>query len=255
MAYVTRPWHVFALRAVQGLFAGYGGLTLAMAAESAPRERMATAIGLVQTAQRLGPALGPVIGGVVAELVGMRRAFFVTAGSTARRARRGVPALRGPGPWRSRAPESATPQRGRPVACCGPGVPADDGGDLRADVRRPQLRPDPAALRRARTAAAPSRSRWSRACCSRWRPRARPPATTLCEWLLHRADAARRHRRGLGRGRRRAARVPLRLGRRRDGRRAAGVFGAGARRGDDGGLHRGRPRRAGARRTPRASGS
>ena len=80
MAYVTRAWHVFALRAIQGLFAGYGGLTLAMAAESAPRDRMATAIGLVQTAQRLGPALGPVIGGVVAEMVGIRHAFFVTAG-------------------------------------------------------------------------------------------------------------------------------------------------------------------------------
>ena len=80
MAYVTRAWHIFALRAVQGVFAGYGGLTLAMAAESAPRDRMATAIGLVQTAQRLGPALGPVIGGVVAEIVGIRHAFFVTAG-------------------------------------------------------------------------------------------------------------------------------------------------------------------------------
>ncbi|MFO7693449.1 MAG: MFS transporter [Vicinamibacterales bacterium] len=80
MAFVTRAWHVFALRAVQGVFAGYGGLTLAMAAESAPRDRMASAIGLVQTAQRLGPALGPVIGGVVAEMVGVRRAFFVTAG-------------------------------------------------------------------------------------------------------------------------------------------------------------------------------
>ncbi len=34
-----------------------------MAAESAPPEQMATAIGWVQTAQRLGPALGPVIGG------------------------------------------------------------------------------------------------------------------------------------------------------------------------------------------------
>ena len=79
-AYATRPWHVFALRTLQGLFAGYGGLTLAMAAESAPRDRMAASIGMVQTAQRLGPALGPVIGGVVAGLVGLRRAFFVTAG-------------------------------------------------------------------------------------------------------------------------------------------------------------------------------
>jgi DHA1 family multidrug resistance protein-like MFS transporter len=79
-AYVTAAWQIFALRAIQGLFAGYGGLTLAMAAESAPREKMASAIGGVHTAQRLGPALGPVIGGIVAEVVGLRRAFFVTAG-------------------------------------------------------------------------------------------------------------------------------------------------------------------------------
>jgi MFS family permease len=79
MAFVTRPWHVFALRALLGLFTGYGGLTVAMAAESAPQERMASAIGTVQTAQRLGPAIGPVIGGVLAGAVGLRRAFFVTA--------------------------------------------------------------------------------------------------------------------------------------------------------------------------------
>ena len=64
MAFVTRPWHVFALRAVQGLFAGYGALTLTMAADSAPPGQMAQAIGTVQTAQRLGPALGPVFGGI-----------------------------------------------------------------------------------------------------------------------------------------------------------------------------------------------
>ena len=66
MAFVTRAWHVFALRAVQGLFAGYGALTLTMAADSAPKGQMAQAIGTVQTAQRLGPALGPVFGGIVA---------------------------------------------------------------------------------------------------------------------------------------------------------------------------------------------
>src|SRR3954454_16837874 len=79
MAFVTRAWHVFALRAVQGLFAGYGALTLTMAADSAPRDKMASAIGTVQTAQRLGPAIGPIIGGAVAQLVGLRWAFLVTA--------------------------------------------------------------------------------------------------------------------------------------------------------------------------------
>jgi len=79
MAYVTRAWHVLALRGVQGLFAGYGSLSVAMAAESAPRDRMPSAIGLVQTAQRIGPGVGPVLGGALAGLVGLRRAFIATA--------------------------------------------------------------------------------------------------------------------------------------------------------------------------------
>ena len=69
MAFVAEPWHVFALRALQGLFAGYGALTLTMAADIAPPGQTAYAIGFVQTAQRIGPALGPVIGGLVAQAV------------------------------------------------------------------------------------------------------------------------------------------------------------------------------------------
>jgi MFS transporter, DHA1 family, multidrug resistance protein len=79
MAYASQAWHIFALRAVQGLFAGYVGIALTMAAESAPRERTAYAIGTVQTAQRLGPAVGPIIGGLVAQIVGLRRAFLMTS--------------------------------------------------------------------------------------------------------------------------------------------------------------------------------
>jgi DHA1 family multidrug resistance protein-like MFS transporter len=45
-----------------------------------PSAQVASAIGAVQTAQRLGPALGPVIGGTLAGLLGLRRAFLVTAG-------------------------------------------------------------------------------------------------------------------------------------------------------------------------------
>jgi len=79
MAFVTEAWHVVALRGVQGFFAGYGMLALTMAAESAPEAQMARAIGWVQTAQRLGPALGPVIGGALAQMVGLRMAFIAAA--------------------------------------------------------------------------------------------------------------------------------------------------------------------------------
>lgn len=79
MAYATQAWHLFVLRALQGFVAGYGPLTLSMAAASVPRERMAGAIGAVQTAQRIGPTIGPVIGGVLAGAVGHRHAFLVAA--------------------------------------------------------------------------------------------------------------------------------------------------------------------------------
>jgi MFS family permease len=79
MAFVTAPWQLVALRGLLGVFAGYGALTMSMAAESVRREEMARAIGVVQMGQRLGPAVGPLVGGVVAPLVGLRRSFLITA--------------------------------------------------------------------------------------------------------------------------------------------------------------------------------
>lgn len=79
MAFVTAPWQLVALRGLLGVFAGYGALTMSMAAESVRREEMPRAIGVVQMGQRLGPAIGPIVGGVIAPIVGLRRAFLVTA--------------------------------------------------------------------------------------------------------------------------------------------------------------------------------
>ena len=79
MGLATRPWHIFGLRVLQGFFAGYGALAVSMAAQAAPPERMASAIGTVQMAQRLGPAVGPVIGGVLAVAIGIRASFFVSS--------------------------------------------------------------------------------------------------------------------------------------------------------------------------------
>ena len=79
MGSVTAPWQLLALRALLGIFAGYGALTISMAAESSPRDRMAQAIGMVQTGHRLGPAVGPVIGGLLAPIVGLRRSFLLAS--------------------------------------------------------------------------------------------------------------------------------------------------------------------------------
>jgi DHA1 family multidrug resistance protein-like MFS transporter len=79
MAHATAVWQLFALRAVQGFLAGYGSLTLTMAAVSAPPEQMARAIGAVQAAQRFGPAIGPLIGGLLASAIGLRNTFLVSS--------------------------------------------------------------------------------------------------------------------------------------------------------------------------------
>lgn len=80
MAFVTAPWQLLVLRALLGVFAGYGALTVSMAAESVPREQMASAIGTVQVAQRIGPAIGPIVGGILAPIVGLRLTFLIAAG-------------------------------------------------------------------------------------------------------------------------------------------------------------------------------
>jgi MFS family permease len=79
MAFVTAPWQLVALRGLLGVFAGYGALSMSMAAESVPRDQLPRAIGIVQMGQRLGPAVGPIVGGLIAPIVGLRRSFLVTA--------------------------------------------------------------------------------------------------------------------------------------------------------------------------------
>jgi len=78
-AVVTRVEQLLALRIGVGLFGGIGPLGLAMATAQAPREETGRAVGLVQAAQILAAAIGPLAGGVLADTIGIRRTFLVTA--------------------------------------------------------------------------------------------------------------------------------------------------------------------------------
>jgi DHA1 family multidrug resistance protein-like MFS transporter len=70
---------LLALRIGVGLFGGIGPLGLAMATAHAPREDTGRAVGLVQAAQILAAAIGPLAGGLLADAIGIRRTFLVTA--------------------------------------------------------------------------------------------------------------------------------------------------------------------------------
>jgi len=78
-ALVTSPWQLLALRASIGLFGGIGPLGLAMATSLAPREETGRAVGMVQSAQILSAAVGPFVGGLLADWIGIRATFWITA--------------------------------------------------------------------------------------------------------------------------------------------------------------------------------
>ncbi|HEX9186536.1 MAG TPA: MFS transporter, partial [Vicinamibacteria bacterium] len=79
-AAVTGVEQLLVLRIGIGLFGGIGPLGLAMATAQAPREETGRAVGLIQAAQILSAAVGPFAGGLLADAIGIRRTFLVTAG-------------------------------------------------------------------------------------------------------------------------------------------------------------------------------
>jgi MFS transporter, DHA1 family, multidrug resistance protein len=80
MGLVTSVYQLFIARLLQGVFAGFSVMAMAVASVSCPRDKVPVAIGRVQSAQLLSVAAGPVAGGYVASHFGIRFAFFVTAG-------------------------------------------------------------------------------------------------------------------------------------------------------------------------------
>jgi DHA1 family multidrug resistance protein-like MFS transporter len=79
MGLVTSVHQLLVARFVQGLFAGFSPMAIALASVSAPRDKVPLAIARVQGAQLLSVAVGPALGGFVASRFGTRTACFVTA--------------------------------------------------------------------------------------------------------------------------------------------------------------------------------
>lgn len=78
MAWVRSAEELVLLRALQGMVTGTIGATNALVAATAPREHTGYAMGVMQVSMGTGVALGPVMGGLVADAYGYRAAFYVT---------------------------------------------------------------------------------------------------------------------------------------------------------------------------------
>jgi len=79
MALVQAPWQVVAIRMMIGILSGFVPMAIALVGVSTPREHVGMALGLVQTAWPSGALIGPMLGGAVADWVGLRAAMWVSA--------------------------------------------------------------------------------------------------------------------------------------------------------------------------------
>jgi DHA1 family multidrug resistance protein-like MFS transporter len=80
MSFAQSAEQLVLLRTIQGFITGVVGAANALVASVAPRERCGYAMGLLQVGQGTGVALGPMIGGAVADAFGYSAAFYVTSG-------------------------------------------------------------------------------------------------------------------------------------------------------------------------------
>lgn len=78
-AFATNVWQLFFLRAIMGLTSGYIPNAMALVASQVPRERSGWALSTLSTAQISGVICGPLMGGFLADHLGLRTVFFVTA--------------------------------------------------------------------------------------------------------------------------------------------------------------------------------
>src|SRR5262245_37823463 len=78
MFFVTNIWQMLGLRILLGLFSGFGTMSVALVTHGCPRERIGRAVGILQATQILSTALGPLIGGILAQAIGIRYTFLVT---------------------------------------------------------------------------------------------------------------------------------------------------------------------------------
>ncbi|MFP1773369.1 multidrug efflux MFS transporter [Lonsdalea quercina] len=76
----TSVWHLFLLRALMGLTSGYIPNAMALIASQVPRTRSGWALGTLSTGQVSGVLIGPMLGGFMADHLGLRTVFFVTSG-------------------------------------------------------------------------------------------------------------------------------------------------------------------------------
>ena len=83
MTFARTPGQLVALRITQGLLCGTVSASLAMVATQTPERHLGYALGVMQTVQYVGHAVGPFFGGLTADSLGYRAVFLASAATIA----------------------------------------------------------------------------------------------------------------------------------------------------------------------------
>ena len=73
-------WQLVALRLLAGLLGGYSSGAVVLVATQTPRDRSGWALGTLSTGAMAGALIGPLIGGALPSLIGVRETFYLAGG-------------------------------------------------------------------------------------------------------------------------------------------------------------------------------
>lgn len=76
MGFASTPLELLGWRALQGAVSGVFPAAVALLSSSTPAERVGRSLAILQSARAAGSLCGPLIGGVLADVLGMRLLFF-----------------------------------------------------------------------------------------------------------------------------------------------------------------------------------
>jgi len=78
MAFVSNPYELLGVRVIIGAFTGFIPTATALVATTTPQAHMGRALSLVATGNQAGSILGPMVGGILADLVGIRTTMILS---------------------------------------------------------------------------------------------------------------------------------------------------------------------------------
>lgn len=78
MVFCSRPWHLALFRFLNGMLTGFMPGAFALIATNTPTKKAGRYVAIAQSAAAIGSIAGPIVGGILADLVGIRGSMWIS---------------------------------------------------------------------------------------------------------------------------------------------------------------------------------